>query len=141
MDPATLDLGRPQDAHIADRLNRGLIIWLSTVRPDGRPHTVPVWFLWEGATILVFSQPDQKIRNLRANPRVMVALDDSNRGNDVVLLEGEAALLAAGTLQPTLPAYVEKYGTLIEAMGQTAEQMAQAYSQAIRITPTRFLFR
>jgi hypothetical protein len=26
-------------------------IWISTTRPDGRPHAVPVWFVWDGASL------------------------------------------------------------------------------------------
>src|SRR5450759_3940313 len=70
-----LDLAQPKDALIDQRLRSELIICLSTVRPDGRPHRVPVWFLWDGATFLIFSQPkDQKLRNLRHNPNVVLSL-------------------------------------------------------------------
>ena len=84
-----LDLAQPKDAHIEQRLRSELIIWLSTVRPDGRPHLVPVWFLWDGATFLIFSQPkDLKLRNLRHNPDVVLALETRDQGNEVVLIEG-----------------------------------------------------
>src|SRR6266699_497224 len=86
-----LDLKNPKNAHVDERLRREPIIWLSTVRPDGRPHIVPVWFLWDGAAILIFSQPNnQKIRNLRHNPNVALALEAVNQGDDVVLIEGRA---------------------------------------------------
>ncbi len=62
-----LDLSQPKHAHIDRRLRTGPIIWLGSVRPDGRPHLVPVWFLWDGTTITIYSQPKaQKIRNLQA---------------------------------------------------------------------------
>ena len=45
------------------------------MRADGRPHLVPVWFLWDGETLLIFSEPEkQKVRNLRANGQVSLAL-------------------------------------------------------------------
>src|SRR6059058_3975532 len=114
-----LDLAQPKDAHIEQRLRSELIIWLGTVRPDGRPHLVPVWFLWDGATILIFSKPDQKIRNLRHSPHVTLALDHTADGEDVVLLDGEAALLPPGEVDTTLPAYAEKYGPKLAEMGWT----------------------
>jgi len=78
-----LDLTNPKDAHRDERLRKDPIIWLSSVRPDGRPHLVPVWFLWYGETILIFSQPNaQKIRNLRQNTNVILALDDTKDGDD-----------------------------------------------------------
>jgi PPOX class probable F420-dependent enzyme len=128
----------PQQAHTAERLRTEEILWLASVRPDGRPHLVPVWFLWEGETILLFSQPDsQKIRNLRQNPAVMVSLDSADRGEDVIVLEGIAELVDDPEFTTSLPAYADKYAALLTDMGRTAETMATEYSQAIRITITR----
>jgi len=135
-----LDLAKERDAHIDQRLRSDPIIWLSTVRRDGRPHTVPVWFLWDGSTILIFSQPDNlKIRNLRTNSNVSLALDDTDDGSDVVVVEGKAELLAEPSSNLNIPAYFEKYGTSIQDMGQTLESMAKVYSQPIRITPAKFV--
>lgn len=134
------DLANPKDPHIDERLRKNLIIWLSSVRPDGRPHLVPVWFLWDGKNILIFSQPNtQKIRNLRQNTNVILALDDTKDGEDVVMLEGKAEFLNDPAVNPTLPAYAAKYDSELKSMGYTAEAMAAEYAQAIRITPTRFL--
>ena len=69
------------------------VVWLSTVRPDGPPHLVPTWFWWDGEALLVFSKPDAvKVRNLRANPRLMVALGHPESDFSVGLIEAEAAL-------------------------------------------------
>jgi PPOX class probable F420-dependent enzyme len=133
-----LDLGDPKGAHIDRRLRAEPIIWLSTVRPDGRPHLVPVWFLWDGAAILIFSKPAaQKVRNLRHSSHVMLALDTADEGEDVVLLEGRAELLGDGAPRSTLPAYAEKYAALMARLGITAESMAAEYTQAIRVTIER----
>ena len=140
-DRATLDPRQPKDAHIQERLERNLIIWISSVRPDGRPHSVPVWFLWEDGTVLIFSRPDQKIKNLRANPRVVLALDDTQGGDDVVLFEGTAELLPTPSLEVMNAAYAAKYQRQLAEFQWTRESMAQDYSQPIRVTPTRFLFR
>ncbi len=135
-----LDLTKERDAHIDQRLRSDTIIWLTTVRRDGRPHTVPVWFLWDGKTVLIFSQPDNlKIRNLRNNPNVSLALDGTNAGSDIVALEGQAELLAEKSSELNLPDYFKKYGSAIQAMGQTPESMAQVYSRPIRITPAKFV--
>ncbi len=136
-----LDLTKERDAHIDKRLRAELMMWLSTVRPDGRPHLVPVWFLWDGRAILIFSQPNQqKLRNLQHNPNVMVALDTAGQGDDVVMIEGKAELLNDPAVSAALPAYAEKYKQRLELYGWTGEAMAQDYSQAIRITPTK-IFR
>src|SRR5690349_13854427 len=103
-----LDLSQKRHVHADERLRANVIVWLGTVRPDGRPHMVPVWFLWDGETILVFSKDDQKIRNLKENPAVVVGLDDTHDGEDVVFIEGRAELLERGSVTTALPAYEEK---------------------------------
>lgn len=135
-----LDLQNEHDAHINRRLLSEEIIWLSTVRPDGRPHLVPVWYLWDGDTILIFSQPGaQKMRNLAHSRRVVLALNTADEGEDVVIVEGEAEMLPNGTVDSMLPAYVEKYAQLMKRIGTSPETMAASYTQAIRVTPERFL--
>ncbi|MEO6458138.1 MAG: pyridoxamine 5'-phosphate oxidase family protein, partial [Chloroflexia bacterium] len=125
-------------AHADERLRNDLMIWLGTVRPDGRPHLVPVWFLWDGERILIFSKDDQKIRNLGSNKRVMLALDDTKGGDDVVMVEGEATLPERGGVTPALPAYVEKYAAKLAQFGWTGESMGREYTEPISITPTKF---
>ena len=129
-----------QRIHIAERLRTDPVLWLGSVRPDGRPHFVPVWFYWDGTSVLILSQPNtQKLRNLRANPRVFLAVDDTRGGDDVALIEGTAELLPEPSAALDLPAYFEKYATPIAQFGWTAAGMAADYSQPIRVTPTRFL--
>ncbi|MBO0779807.1 MAG: pyridoxamine 5'-phosphate oxidase family protein, partial [Ktedonobacteraceae bacterium] len=103
-----------------------------------RPHLVPVWFLWNGEDeILIFSQPEnQKIRNMRQNNRVVLALEALKGGDDVVLLDGRAEIITDPEVKATMAAYVEKYGARLQEMNWKIEDMAQSYSQAIRITLT-----
>jgi PPOX class probable F420-dependent enzyme len=134
-----LELTRERHSHIDQRLREDLIIWLGSVRPDGRPHLVAVWFLWTGKDLLIFSKPNQqKTRNLRLNSHVVLAVDNTNLGVDPITLEGEAELLDDPDVNTTLPDYVAKYGAHIMGIGYTPETMAEVYSQAIRITPTKF---
>ena len=137
-----LDLSKRRDAHVDERLRSEPMIWLGTVRPDGRPHLVPVWFLWDGKSILIFSQPNQqKLRNIQHNNNVTLALDTAKGGGDVVMIEGKAELPENGNEQfgANMPAFAEKYAANLSRMNQTADDMAKTYSQAIRVTPTRFL--
>jgi PPOX class probable F420-dependent enzyme len=135
-----LDVSLSRDAHIERRLRSEPIIWLSSVRPDGRPHLVPVWFLWDGSSFLIFSQPKaQKVRNLRHNPQVLVALEAIDEGEDVAIFEGRATLLDDPAITPLLPAYVEKYAALLQRIKSDPATMAASYTQAIRVIPTRLL--
>lgn len=133
-----LDLTQKRHAHINERLHSNITIWLTSVRPDGRPHAVIVWFLWDGESFLIFSKPNnQKLRNIEHNANVTLAIDDSHKGADPITIEGTATLLAPGEVDVTAAAYVAKYAASIKRIGFTPEQMAAEYSQAIRIIPTR----
>ena len=116
------------------------IVWLSTVRPDGGPHIVPIWFWWDGTAILVFSKPDaQKVRNLRARPSVMLALGDAEDDFDVGLIRGTADLLDEGTSAVIPTAHLDKYRDRMAAIGLDADTYAATYSQVIRIEPQDYL--
>jgi PPOX class probable F420-dependent enzyme len=135
MDTASLASGR-----ILRFLDREPVVWLSTVRPDGHPHLVPIWFWWDGEALLVFSKPGaQKVRNLRANPSVMLALGDAEDDFDVGMLEGRAALLDRPTTEVLPAAHLAKYARQLAAIGLGAEEYAATYSQVIRIVPDRLL--
>lgn len=132
-----LDLTRERDAYIDRRLRTAHTIWLATTRGDGRPHLAPVWFLWDGSSFLIFSYPNtQKVRNLRRNPVIMLALDTADDGNDVVMIEGRAAMLDDPSVRATLPAFAEKYAGL---RSSSPDAWADRFSQPLRITPTRII--
>ena len=116
------------------------VIWLSTIRADGFPHLVPTWFVWDGEAIAIVSKPAAvKVRNLRADPRAMLALGDAEADFDVCLLEARAEILASPAT-PTLPAGFEaKYAPRIRGLGLTPAQFARTYSQVIRLVPARAL--
>lgn len=127
------------DAHVRERLQNDLIAWLTTVRPDGQPVTIPVWFLWDGELLRIFSKPGQaKLRNIAANARVSVAIDDTRGGGDVISVDGTAVHDTGEPAQQTMVAYQDKYAEPIRGLGFTdAEAMAAEYSAAIVVTPTR----
>lgn len=110
------------------------VVWLSTVRPNGAPHIVPIWFWWDGDAVLVFSKPDaQKVRNLRDRPQAMLALGDAEDDFDVGLIEGHAELLDRPTSEILPPAHLAKYASQLDAIGLTADEYATTYSQVLRI--------
>lgn len=129
----------PPTPKVVARLQTAPIAWFGSTRDDGQPHLVPVWFLWEGETILVFTKTgSQKVHNIRANPRATVALEGADDG-EVVIVEGQAELLPEATAAVAGPVYWEKYGTQMEQMGMTPEGMAAEFAQPIRVRPTKFI--
>ena len=139
---ATLDPADPQQAHIAARLEEEEYAYLTTVRPDGSPHTVPICFVWDGSVIYIFVHPNSvKCRNLAQNPHVSLAI--FHRGvmgpeNMTIVVEGEGALVDEPGVSFLMPANVAKYTPLAERMGTTIEHVAPYYPQTLRVTPTRF---
>ncbi|MGH3692657.1 MAG: PPOX class F420-dependent oxidoreductase [Pseudonocardiaceae bacterium] len=66
---------------------------LATVRPDGRPHVAPVWFDLDGDDF-VFSTGERSVkgRNLIADPRLSICVDDERPPFAFVLVQGKAEL-------------------------------------------------
>ena len=127
-------------ARIDRMLRSESVIWLSSVCADGSPHLVPIWFSWDGETVLIASKPHaKKVVNLRANPSVMLALGEPDDDFDVGMVEGEAELLDAPAADVLPAGHLAKYRHQMAAIGLTVEEFLATYSQAIRIRPTRFL--
>ena len=90
----------------AERLAAARNYWVVTVRPDGRPHSRPLWCVWL-ADGLWFTTGSQAVRSLRGNPQVSVNLED---GSAALILEGVAeAITAPADLERFVEAYNAKY--------------------------------
>jgi PPOX class probable F420-dependent enzyme len=133
-----LDPNDPKQAAIRERLEHEVVIWLVTVSQDGQPHPSPVWFLWEGDTFLIYSQPKAgKLPNIEGNPRVALHLRGTETGDDIVIFEGTAEREDDQVPADGVPAYVEKYREHIAGYGWTPESFASDYSVPIRVHPER----
>ena len=119
------------------RLREEEIAWLTTVRADGQPQSVPVWFLYKDGAFLIYSQPRrQKLRNIGTNPRVDLNLNSNAHGGDVVRIEGTAEIAEDAPPSTEVPEYVEKYRSAITRIGFDPAGFARAYSVPLRVTPT-----
>jgi PPOX class probable F420-dependent enzyme len=133
-----LDLTRPYDAHIDRRLRTEPIIWFGTANAHGRPHLVPMWFLWERSVLFLFSLPNtRKLRDLAVNAAVVLALEAANQGYDIVILEGRAMLINDPQVTAMMPSFVAKYAEIPRRW--PPEEWARKFSQAIRVTPTKLM--
>jgi nitroimidazol reductase NimA-like FMN-containing flavoprotein (pyridoxamine 5'-phosphate oxidase superfamily) len=75
-------------SHAEARLAKSRSYWICTARPDGRPHSIPVWGFWmDGALYFGTARDSRKSRNLSHNPAISIHLES---GDDVVILEGTA---------------------------------------------------
>jgi PPOX class probable F420-dependent enzyme len=127
----------PKGAHALERLATDSAAWLTSVTPEGQPQSMPVWFTWDGTEIVVYGDHRAKRNaNLAVNPKVGFHLPDNGRGQDIVVIEGEARVDPDFPGVPDNAAYLAKYGAAIDGMGGAAT-FAETYNVPIRITPTR----
>lgn len=132
-----LDTTSPQGKRVQKRLEKELIIWLATCGRDGRPRAVPVWFLWDGKSFLIYSVPGQKVNDIEANPKVQLHFNTTSDGDGVVRIDGEATRLKRHPLAHKVPSYIRKYARLIKGYDWTPESFARQYHIALRVQPTR----
>jgi PPOX class probable F420-dependent enzyme len=131
-----IDTSTEYGARVARRLEEDEVVWLTTVSPNETPQPSPVWFLWDGETIRVFSQPGTpKLRNIARNSRVSLNLNADAFGGDVIIITGEARIEEGGPPAIAVPDYIAKYEESIARIGMTPEAFAQAYSTPIHIAP------
>lgn len=91
------------------RLAQSRNFWLVTVNAAGRPHSMPVWGVWmPSRERFGFScaKSARKVRNIAANPQVVVTNDDAVH---VVSIEGRAVELDDTGLPTMAKDYFAKY--------------------------------
>lgn len=128
----TTEFGR----RVERRLREERIIWLTTVGMDGTPQPRPVWFLWNGDRIIIFSKPGtHKIKHIRRNKNVALHFDSDGLGGNIIVLTGEAEIAEDEKPASEHAAYVEKYQKGFERINMTPSEFARSYSVAIRVKP------
>jgi general stress protein 26 len=94
-------------------LERAEVYWLTTVRPDGRPHVTPLIAVWLGGALYFSTGPDErKAKNLAENSHCVVTTGSNtlSGGLDLVV-EGDAVNVSdEDRLQLIADAYATKYG-------------------------------
>ncbi len=110
-----------------DRLAATRNYWVTTVGPDGQPHSMPVWGVWDDEALrFMFScSPNaRKARDLAANPRLTFTTDDTV---ECVSVQATARRLTDVTeVHAWIDLYVAKYGDEIGADDSgSAEEMAE----------------
>ena len=123
---------------VAQRLADEQVAWLVTVDSSGTPQPVPIWFLWDGESALIYSQPNQaKIRNIERHGRASLNFNSDFNGGDVVVLTGAAEVDRTAPSAEQNPAFIEKYADGFVSIDMTSETFAASYSVPLRVTPTK----
>ena len=106
------------------RLEAEANIWLASVRPDGRPHLVPIWFVWFQGEIHILTQlASVKARNLLANPHASLALEN---GSHPLIADCEARLVPGPYSEGLAAAFKKKYDWDITTDGEYTGMFAFA---------------
>ena len=77
---------------------------VATVRKDGRPHVVPIWFDLDGDTLIFMTWHESvKAGNMRRDPRVSICVDEESPPYAFVMIEGTVTIseMTASTMAPT----------------------------------------
>lgn len=118
---AALPWSRARDQLANDTTTENLTFFVTTVRPDGRPHTAGVGAMWVDDALYFVSGPGtRKSRNLAANPACSVSVRLT--GLDLVL-EGDAHRVTdKSTLERLAAVYRDQGGwpATVEGDGFTA---------------------
>jgi len=72
-------------------LDEACVAHLVTLRPNGKPHVAPVWYVWDGSRAVVMAGQDAiKVKNIRRNPAVSLSIAAAQRPYQYVIIEGQA---------------------------------------------------
>jgi hypothetical protein len=82
-------------ATIREFLQKPLVARMSTLDPDGYPHTVPVWFMLDGDDLVVISvSSTRKVGHIQTNPKGAIAVGGDPADGGGYLIKGEFSIEA-----------------------------------------------
>jgi PPOX class probable F420-dependent enzyme len=120
-------------AEAEHRLTTSHDYWVATVRPDGRPHVMPVWGVWEDGQLWFSSgRRSRKARNVEADPRCTVTTDDAR---NPVVVDGVAARI---TRPEEIAAFVTAMNEKYES-GMTTDFQDPEVNGTYVLTPERVI--
>jgi len=99
-------------AEASSYLEKAEVYWLSTVRPDGRPHVTPVLSIWLDGTLYFCTGPsERKAKNLVRNSHCVITTGCNALGEGLdLVVEGDAAKVSEeAKLQRVAQRYASKY--------------------------------
>jgi PPOX class probable F420-dependent enzyme len=87
-----MSLPIPEKFH--DLFSRPLLCALTTVNPDGQPHSVPVWCDFDGEHVRInVPAATKKARNLQVNPKLSLLVIDPQNGGHWIEIQGKVGEL------------------------------------------------
>ena len=125
--------------HIEEFLKQVQVGVLSTVDTKGRPHSIPMWCLYEdGEFVMSTGLGSQKYKNIKNNENVMLVFDQRETPYYAVMVRGIArveTVHSIATIKGIATAYLGEEGANKYLGGRPDD----AESATIRVKPTRFI--
>jgi len=108
------------------------VYWLSTVRPDGRPHVTPLLGVWLAGAMYFCTGPDErKAKNLAEHRHCVLTTGRNTLDRLDLALEGTAETVGDGDeLGRVADAYESKYGPHFAAPEGTWSGLGDAIRRA-----------
>ena len=89
-------IGPEEISAFLDQRNPALVGVAGTVRADGSPHVVPVWYRWDGDAVRVWTHEERLwVRNLRRDPRIAFSVQETEPPYGAVTMRGRAEICTA----------------------------------------------
>ena len=127
-------------------LENAEVFWLSTVRPDGRPHVTPLLAVWcADAMYFCTGSDERKAKNLKRNRHCILTTGRNTLDESLdVVVEGQVAKVSDGAeLEQVANTYESKYGTHLTAPEGTwfglGDTIRRGEVLVYRVTPTTVL--
>jgi PPOX class probable F420-dependent enzyme len=90
-------MGQDEINAFLDQEGPALVGVVGTTRADGSPHTVPVWYRWDGHAVRVWTHDERLwVRNLRRDPRIAFSAQEMKPPYGAVTMRGHARIRTAG---------------------------------------------
>jgi hypothetical protein len=138
--PTSWDLARER---LVKHPETGHHSWMATVRPDGRPHLMPVLTFWfDDALHFVVGEGTRKGRNLAANSSCVIGTESNELPSLDVVVEGHAEPLADAEAVRSAAEHLGSNGWPLEASGDevfgpSAPTAGPPPYRIYRLTPAR----
>lgn len=127
-------------------LDEAEVFWLSTVRPDGRPHVTPLLAVWcADAMYFCTGSDERKAKNLKRNPHCILTTGRNTLDESLdVVVEGQVTKVSdEDELQQVANTYESKYGKHLTAPEGTwfglGDTIRRGEVLVYRVTPTALL--
>ncbi len=118
-------------------LERPLVAVMVTLRADGSPHAIPIWYEYRDGEFIVFtSDTFVRVKNLRRDSRAAITVSTHDEPYMYVSAEGPVVITSEGVAETGL-SIARRY------MGEDAQQFLDdvydEHSVLLRLTPERIL--